>query len=133
MLLLLAFAPLAILVTFAVAKVLDQHPIVGPEPGSWFRRIGWDVSYGVPLAVIALVFIGYAIRDRSSRFAFAAGLLFNTVATIVVLLRLARGGGTLDAAAWITVAQVNAIVAGVVALVWLATVTWHRRHGRVRR
>ena len=85
-------------------------------PASWFRQIGWDVSYGVPLVVIALAFVGYAIRDRSSRFAFAAGLLVNMVATIVVLLRLARGGGTLDAAAWITVAQVNAIVAGVVAI-----------------
>jgi hypothetical protein len=121
-LLLLAGAPLVILLTFAVARALDQHPIVGPEPTSWFRRIGWDVSYGVPLAVIGLALVGHAIRDRSSRFAFAAGLLFNTVATIVVLMRLARGGGSLDAAAWITVAQVNAIVAGAVALAWMAAV-----------
>ncbi|MEX0642336.1 MAG: hypothetical protein WD468_06530, partial [Pirellulales bacterium] len=125
-LLLLAVAPLAILVTFAVAMALDQHPIVGPEPSSWFRRIGWDVSYGMPLAVIALTFVGYAIRDRSSGFAFVAGLLFNTVATIVVLMRLARGGGSLDAAAWITVAQVNAIVAGMVALAWLAAMRFHQ-------
>ena len=116
--------------TFSVARALDQHPIVGPEPGSWFRRIGWDVSYGVPLAAIALTLVGYAIRDRSSQFAFAAGLLFNVVATIVVLMRLARGGGTLDAVAWITVAQVNAIVAGGVALAWLAAM-WRGANQRV--
>ena len=126
-LLLLAFAPLAILLKFAIARVLDQHPIVGPNLDSWFRQIGWDVSYGVPLAAIAVGFVVYAIRDHSSRFAFAAGLLLNVVATIVALMRLARGGGTLDATAWITVAQVNAAVAGAVALVWLAAVTWHRR------
>jgi hypothetical protein len=126
-LLLLGVAPLAILISFAVATALDQHPIVGPELGSWFRRIGWDVSYGVPLAVIGLVFVGYAIRDRSSRFAFAAGLLFNTVATIVVLMRLARGGGALDAVAWITVGQTNALVASIVALAWLAAMEWHGR------
>ena len=107
-LLLLAIAPLAVLITFAVASILDRHPIVGPDPASWFRQIGWDVCYGVPLVVIALTLIGHAIRDRSSRFAFAAGLLFNAVATMVVLIRLARGGGTLDAIAWIVVAQVNA-------------------------
>src|SRR5262245_9866986 len=126
-LLMLAVAPLAILIMFAAATALDQHPIVGPEVGSWFRRIGWDVSYGVPLAVIGLTFVGYAIRDRSSRFAFSAGLLFNTVATIVVLMRLARGGGSLDAAAWITVAKVNAIVSGVVAILWLAAIKWQER------
>jgi hypothetical protein len=126
-LLFLAAAPAVILVTFAVAHVLDRHPIIGPEPGSWFYRIGLDVSYGVPLALVALAFIGHAIRDRSSGFAFAAGLLCNVVATIAVLWRLARGVGSLDVTAWITVAQINAIVAATVGLVWLAAIVWHRR------
>ncbi len=121
-LLVVAFAPLAVLFTFAVARALDQYPITGPLQASWFRRIGWDVSYGVPLAIIGLVFIGYAIRDRSSGFAFSAGLLFNAVATIVVLLRLAGGGGALDATAWINVTQVNAIVCSIVALVWVMAI-----------
>src|SRR6185295_360939 len=56
-----------------------------------------------------------------------AGLLFNVVATIVVVLRLARGGGALDAVAWIVVAQVNAIVASAAALVWLAAIRLHVR------
>lgn len=120
---LLTFAPLLVLTTFCVARALDQHPVVGPELTSWFRRIDWGASYGVPLAAIAAAFAGHAIRDRSSRFAFAASLLVNAVATIVVLMRLARvDGGALDAAAWITVTQVNAIVSGTVALVWLAAV-----------
>ncbi|MGE3244421.1 MAG: hypothetical protein AB7I57_25385, partial [Pirellulales bacterium] len=123
--LLVALAPLATVGAFAVAAALDQHPIVGPDPASWFRRIGWDVTYGVPLALVALGLVGHAIRDRSSGFAFSAGLLANVVATIVVLMRVARGAG-LDAAAWITVAQVNAIVGGVVALAWLAAVRWSR-------
>ena len=76
--------------------------------------------------VIALTFIGHAIRDRSSRFAFAAGLLFNAVATMVVLMRLARGGGTLMRRVD-SCAQVNAIVAALVALVWEAAVAWYWR------
>jgi hypothetical protein len=121
LLLLFALAPLAILAAFFVAKALDARPLVGPDPSSWFARIGIEASYGIPLVVLALTFVGYAVRDRSNGFAFAAGLLFNIVATIVVLLRFARGTGTLDATAWITVAQVNAIVSGIIALVWLGT------------
>ncbi len=127
-LLLLAFCPLAIVCAFAVAAALDQHPIVGPDPASWFRSIGWDVTYGVPLALIALTLVGHAIRDRSSGLAFSAGLLANVVATIVVLMRLARSGNGLDATAWVTIAQVNAIVAGVVAIAWLAAVRWSHLH-----
>jgi len=123
--LLAAVAPLATVGAFAVAAALDQHPIVGPDPASWFRRIGWDVTYGVPLALVALGLVGHAVRDRSSGFAFSAGLLANIVATIVVVMRVARGAG-LDSAAWITVAQVNAIVAGMVALAWLVAVKWSR-------
>jgi hypothetical protein len=126
-LVLLALGPLLVLFAFTVAKALDARPIVGPEPGSWFQRVGLDVSYGVPLVVIALVLVGHAVRDRSSHFAFAAGLLFNVVATIVVLWRSARGGGVLDALAWVRVAQVNAVVAGSVAIGWLAAVTRGRR------
>jgi hypothetical protein len=123
----LGIAPVVILLAFAVAAALDQHPLVGPEPMSWFRRIGHDVSYGVPLAVIALVLVGHAARDRSSEFAFAAGLLGNVVATLVVLVRLVRAGRPLDEASWIAVGQVNAMVAGVVALMWMGAVAWDRR------
>jgi hypothetical protein len=129
-LLVFAIAPAAVLLAFTIAKALDVRPLVGPEPGSWFQQIGYEVSYGVPLAAIALVLVGYAIRDRSSQFAFAAGLLLNVVATIVVLLTLARGGGVLDEAAWITVAQVNAIVTGVFGILWLTAMRIERRGAR---
>lgn len=128
--LLAAMAPLVIVLMFSVAKVLDGQPLVGPEPTSWFRRIGFEWSYGVPLVVIAVMLIGHALRDRSEGFGFAAGLLFIVVATIVLLLRLARGSGALDATAWIIVAQVNTIVAGLVVAVWLAGDYWHAVRSR---
>lgn len=129
--LLAAIAPLGIVLMFTVAKVLDALPLVGPDPASWFRRIGFEWNYGVPLALIAVTFVGFAVRDRSAGYGFAAGLLFNLVATIVVLLRLARGGGVLDATAWIVVAQVNTLVAGIVAAVWMAGDQWQVLRSRV--
>jgi hypothetical protein len=123
----LAFAPAGMLLAFTVAAVLNQYPLVGPEPGSWFRRIGWDASYGAPLMVIAAALVAHAVRDRSSPFAFAAGLLCNVAATLVVMVRIVRGGGLLDATSWIVTAQANAIVMGVIAVIWLAANEWWRR------
>ena len=48
LLLLLAFAPIAVLLTFTIAKALGQRPLVGPDPSSWFAQIRNEVSYGVP-------------------------------------------------------------------------------------
>jgi hypothetical protein len=123
----MAIAPLAVLVMFIVARTLVHQPIVGPDPASWFRRVGFEISYGVPLVLVALTFVGYAIRDGSSALAFAAGPLFNVAATMIVLVRIAHRGEALDAVAWITVAQVNAIVSSIVALIWQASVVWHRK------
>lgn len=126
-LLVLSAGPLAVVLAFAVAAALAGQPITGPQPGSWFQRIGWSGSYGIPLAVTALVLIGHAMRERSSRFAFWGGLLLNMVATIVVLLGVGGSGGALDGVAWITVAQVNTIVSAVYALLWMAAIGWYRR------
>ncbi len=120
-------APLVIFCAFVLAATLDQHPLVGPDPASWFLRVGVDVSYGVPLILVAIGLVGHAILDRSSPLAFAAGVLANIAATLTVLWRLVKGGGSLDPAAWILVAQANSIVAGVWALAWLAAAKWRQR------
>jgi hypothetical protein len=118
----LGCGPLLVTGGFALAAALKLHPLTGPEPGAWFRQIGWSASYGVPLAVIIAALVGTAIRERSSVYAFAAGLLTNVVATLVYLLEMAKAGRTLDGVTWIEVAQINAIVAAVVALMWRAAI-----------
>ena len=73
-------APLVAVSLFVVTTALRGNPIVGPEPGTLFARIGLAVSYAVPILLIAFSLVGHAIRDRSASFAFTAGLLFNTAA-----------------------------------------------------
>ncbi|MEX2187117.1 MAG: hypothetical protein WD875_10000 [Pirellulales bacterium] len=122
----LGIGPLFVTYAFLVASALRQHPLVGPEPDAWFREIGWSVSYGLPLAVFAFTLVGHAIRERSSRIAFAAAMLFNLIATVIYLLEVARLGRPLDGCAWVEVAQVNSIVASAAALAWIAALRWHR-------
>lgn len=126
-----ASGPLLIALLFSVSSALRQHPLVGPETGSWFRDAGWSVSYGVPLAIFAVTLLGYAIRDASSLLAFAAGLLGNLIATMVYLLGLTGRGRPLDAVAWTEVTYVNAMVAAVLAIAWGIAWRWAKKTGRV--
>lgn len=126
LLLALGSAPLLVTVAFAIVAALKEHPLAGPEPGAWFRNIGWSASYGIPLVLIALTLLGNSIRERSAQFAFAAGLLTNFVTTLVYLLEIAKAGRRLDGVTWVEIAQINCIVAAVVALGWMIAVRWRQ-------
>src|SRR5690606_21721111 len=110
-----------------VARKLTARPLLGPDPASWFAELGNSLLYGGPLALVALMLLLFAIRESSSRYAFSFGLLAAGVATLVYLLELAAGGRALDAAAWIRLAQLNAVTMAVVALGWWGYLQW--RHG----
>jgi hypothetical protein len=123
----LGLAPLVVAVLFDVAAAIKQHPIIGPEPGSFFHNVGWAVSYAVPVLVMAAALVIHALREQSSRIAFAAGLVFHLGATAGFMLLLPQLGRGLDARAWVNVAQVNVLVAAFYAVVWNAILSWHRR------
>ena len=125
--LLLGVGPLLVLLVFVVSNALKEHPLCGPEPDAWFRTVGWSICYGAPLVLFACTLIGYAIREKSSAYAFAAGLLFNLVTTAVYLLEISKAGRALDGVTWIEVAQVNSIVSAIIALFWTAAITWHEK------
>jgi hypothetical protein len=128
LLLLLGGAPALAIACFAVAGVtLGGRPLVGPDPLSLFGRIGAAISYGGPVALLALTLVAYAVHERSSLFALAGGLTGNVAATIAYLLRLADARLPLDTAAWIGLAQLNAIVAAVYVLAWLGHKSWYGR------
>ena len=78
---------------------------------------------------MAVALVGHAIRERSAPYAFGSGILFQVAATAGFMLALPRMGRGLDQSAWINVAQINTIVAGLVSIAWLAYITLldHRR------
>jgi hypothetical protein len=75
LLVLMGMLPLVAVTAFVVVSALAGNPIVGPEPGSAFARLGKAGSYVPPVLVLAATLVGYAARERSSPFAFAAGLV----------------------------------------------------------
>ncbi|MGQ0634716.1 MAG: hypothetical protein ACT4QC_08905 [Planctomycetaceae bacterium] len=116
----LGIAPVLATVFYIVSAALRGNPIVGPEPATFFHSIGRAASNATPVTLCALVLVGYALREGSAGFGFAAGLLFNVSATAAYLLVAARGGLKLDASMWVRLAHLNAIVSAVYALCWMA-------------
>ncbi|MBS1812359.1 MAG: hypothetical protein JST84_29610 [Acidobacteria bacterium] len=91
---------------------------------SFFSRLGGIVSYLVPLVVLSLVLVGHAIREHSSGYALAGGIVLNFSASLAFLNTLSA----MNEAAWVRLAQINAITSAVFALCWLGAIVWHRKH-----
>ncbi len=122
--------PLVVVVLYVVSSALRGNPIVGPEPGSFFHRLTLAGSYAGPLALITIALLGHAIRERSSSFALSAGLMLNLCGTAGYLLYPWPGGVTLNAELWVQLAQLNAAIAAVYAILWRSAVMlFERRRG----
>ncbi len=130
--LVLVVAPLAAVLTHYVAVALAGYPILGPRPGSFFDRMGLACSYAAPVAAIAALLVGYALRDRSNGFALAAGVTLNLTATVAYLLADWPAAIQFDAALWIRLAELNAAAAAGYSLVWLGLLEWTRRQSERR-
>lgn len=122
-----ASLPLIAVTLHVVNASLAATPIVGPEPGSFFARIGPAASYATPLVLVAVTLAGCAIRERTSAFALAAGLLLNLSATSGSLLEGVPARYPFDAWLWTRLAHLNAIVASATALAWIGSVAFLRR------
>jgi hypothetical protein len=103
-------APALLLTTASVASE------GGPGPGSVFFRMGWFASNLIPLGLITATLAGYAVRERSAEYAFAAGLGVNVLTAFTVWY---PHHGQPFADWWVLLAQAEAIVFALLAVGWL--------------
>ena len=120
LLIVLTVVPLLILTIYPALRAIYYMPVQGPVSGffSWFDD---DFSYGVPLVLVALAMIGYALRERLPEFSFFGGLLFNATVTLAFLLAVVSAKGSMNTVVLVRLAQLNAITFAVYALPWLST------------
>ena len=123
-LLLAVIPPLAFSLHHITAS-LAASPIRGPDAQSIFARLGPPVALAVPLVLVALAMVGFALRERSGGFGLAGGLAACAAAT-VAWMAVHWTIVPLEAGPWIRVAQLNAAVAAAYTLAWLAVVAWDR-------
>jgi hypothetical protein len=97
----------------------DGIKVRGPSGECLFQQIGNSVSYVVPLMLVAIVFIGHAMRERSAGWAFAASGICNLTITLSYALAVATSHQTFDGLHLVRLVQLNVITAAVFGLAWL--------------
>ena len=115
----LTVLPLLSLTIYPALRALFLSPVQVPTSGV-FALLSTDISYALPLIIVALVLIGYSIRERAPLFSFYAGLLFNMTVTLAYLLSVVSSNAALDSVALVRLTQLNVITFGVYGLFWLA-------------
>ena len=106
----------ASLMIFVVVQTVATHPVVGPNPGTFFRKIGFLSSYTVPIAIYAFTFIGFAHYFKSEKIALTAAVLVNICATAGFLF--VRAKSPMNTIAWMQLAELNSISSSTAVLVW---------------
>lgn len=96
-------------------RILGEAP-AGPLPGIWLAQVGFSVSHLVPLALVVLGLAGYAVREASPGYTFAAGVVANLTVTGGYALNLPQFGAS-EAARLV---QLAAITAAIWTIGWLA-------------
>ncbi len=96
----------------------------GPAAGSLFADLGWVSSNVVPLVFVCVGLVGYALRERSPGYAFAAGLVADAALMGGYALAVVLGTGGLDEVHAVHVLQLGSLGAGVWALAWLLVRPW---------
>lgn len=99
----------------------------GPLPETFFHGIGWSLSYGVPLAVLVLVSLAMAIRERQPAFATVGALLWQFVVTLACVMPVLTTGGSFTTALWASVLVYNALGLTTFTLLWLTLQPWLMR------
>ncbi|MDD4889012.1 MAG: hypothetical protein PHU85_03710 [Phycisphaerae bacterium] len=126
LLLLLTVLPVIALTLYRSGVALAGMELTFSRP-TCFQSMGGIISYGVPLLLVHVGLIAHAVRQRSSGYAFAAGLVANLAATLTRLLM----GHAISRDELVHLAQINAIASASFALAWMA-VTFVARRARGR-
>jgi hypothetical protein len=114
-----------LLTTIFVAQPLSGWRPQGPSPDSLFGGWGFTVSYVTPLGLLVLGLVGYAVRERSAGYAFAAGQLATAAVPAAYALYIVEGHAKLlDETVFVRVLQLASMTSALWALGWLLSRPW---------
>jgi hypothetical protein len=116
----LTVLPIISLTAQAALWAMERRSVQGPVSG-FFSLLGDDLSYGVPLLLVAAVMIGYALRERMPEHGLYAGAFLNLTVSLAYLLAVVTSGGSLNQVFTVRLLQLNALTCAVYLLPWLIT------------
>ena len=118
---LLATMVLPVLAITVMAAMLQIGGVVpgGPVTNTFFATLGPTRSYLVPLALVIAALVGHALRERSSGYAFFAGMVLEMAVLLGYALHATLAKQPFDATFGVTLIQLFAITAAVWAIAWI--------------
>ena len=118
-LIVLTVLPIIVLTICPTLLALERVPLGGPT-GGIFSLFDANLSFGIPLVLVALVMIGFALRERLPEFTFCAGTLFNLAVTLAFLLAVSTANARFNDGTLVRLVQLNALTFAVYSLPWLS-------------
>ncbi len=122
--LVLGVLPMLALTIIAVVQHANGKPLHRPLVDSIFHRIGATASCAGPMLVGVAIFLGLALSQRKSVFAFGGGLLFQLAANLAFILHITGkplGPPGTPTAEWL---QWNTLAAAIYSLLWFGLSAW---------
>ena len=119
--------PALILTVVAAAIRLGGTHSGGPMAETFFHRLGPSVSYLIPLLLVTAGLVGFALRESSAVYAFAAGLVAEMTVALGYALHVVTGEdfhGSFTTGQQVTLLQLVTITAAAWALAWLVARRW---------
>ncbi len=118
-LLVLSAAPVLCIFAISVTLGLEGQRPRGPMAGSWFAELGLVVTNLVPLVMVTLGLVGYAIRDVSPGHMFAGGLVGNSAVMSGYALSVIMAKQPFQRAESLAMLQWGTLFAAIWAIIWL--------------
>ena len=118
--------PAAILTVMIAAIILSGRLPAGPVADSFFGRLTWSASHGIPLAALALVLLGHAIREKQAAYALIAGLQTTIAIGLGFAVESVLAGEALGVPIIVGAIQRAIVSAAICSAVWIVAVRMGR-------
>jgi hypothetical protein len=112
-------APLVLLTFYPGVRAITYSPVSSPLEGI-FSLLSTELSYAIPLIIVAAVFTGYSVFERLPFFNFYSCLTVSSIVTLIYLFSATAVGVAIDSSVLVKTIQLNAIAFAVHTLVWLS-------------
>ncbi len=127
-------APVLLITVAAALLQIGGTSPHGPAALSFFANLGPTWSYVVPLALVMAALVGHSLRERSSGYAFSAGLVLEVAVTLGYSLQATLSKQPIDTIFFVSLVQWATIAAAIWAIVWLVarrfTGVWREDEGK---
>jgi len=111
-------APLVSWMILQIAITVIAHPLTGPNPDSFFGRIGLAGSYAIPILLISVALVSVSAARPSPHLAFISALFLMVTVVVGYMLILKSNGARVEA--WIGLAAALSGTASIFSIIWRA-------------